>query len=96
MPLFFKNADSIKIDIVMKGKQIPIVIICLDGHENRFFNSAKEAEMYIGVDRRAIMKALRSESGILPGKQMYVDYACSDYDVEKYELKGDDRLGYGN
>lgn len=79
----------------MRGKQIPIVVIWTDKPETRFFNNPAEAERYIGVERRTIYSALRSPSGRLKGTSMYVDYACADFDVERYEMKGDDKLDYG-
>lgn len=77
----------------MKGKPTPIVMIDCVKHITRFFSSPIDCERQTGVNRCAIFRALRSPSGYLQAADCYVDYACEDYDVEKYEMKGDEDYG---
>ena len=77
----------------MKGKSIPIVLIRQDIARNIFYNSPTECERVVGIRRELIYRALAND-GLIEGTDIYVDYACKDWDVELYEFKGDDKL-YG-
>lgn len=79
----------------MKGKSIPIVLIRLDKHRNFFYSSAVECEKATGIKRELIYSALHAAygEGLIEGTDIYVDEACWPWDVEKYELEGDEEYG---
>ena len=70
-------------------KSLSVVSMRLGENKTVWHESIADAAKAIGVDRKTLMRALKSPSGLVPETDppVYVDYATAMYDVEVDEDK---------
>lgn len=70
-------------------KSIPIVSMRLGERKTMWYESIADAAKAIGVNKKTLMRALKSPSGLVSETDppVYVDYATAIYDVEIDENK---------
>ena len=70
-------------------KSLSVISMRLGEKKTVWHESIADAAKAIGVDRKTLMRALKSPSGLVPETDppVYVDYATAMYDVEIDEDK---------